>query len=92
MRIAIYPLILLFGVHITSWAMDVHKQEQPLPLLTEAMTTDKWLNFARIGGGYYPIPEQFKQYLPKMLELARSVPTWNGKSSYYCDDRHQIEF
>lgn len=83
-------LIILVGLHITSWAMDEPKRA--LPILSESMTKAEWLNFAHIGGGYYPIPSKLKQYLPNMLELARGVPAWSEKPNFHHDKKHQIEF
>jgi hypothetical protein len=35
-----------------------------LPVVHENMSKSDWLTFARVGGGYYPMPEELTKYIP----------------------------
>jgi len=63
-----------------------------LPILSETMDQQAWRNFAKIGCGYYPIPEELKQHLEPTANLARSLnSSFQGKSGYSSEEKQQIE-
>lgn len=75
--------------HLSSWTMD---SEPSLPVLTESMSDEEWLEFARIGGGYYPIPEYLKEYIPETLKLAFEMEDLREHAHYIYDKKNEYEY
>lgn len=75
-----------------AWAAEFEDSTQILPFIAESMPLSEWKNFARIGCGYYPIPEHLKSLLPKTLQLAQSLnSSYEGKPGYSAEKKQQIE-
>ncbi len=61
-----YYLCLLFLAQSLS-AMDQEDISPTLPVLRQSMTAAEWKRFAKVGCGYYPIPEKLKEYLQTLF-------------------------
>lgn len=92
MRILTIAIVSIFFLQLSSFAMNADDELQKLPILHEGMTKEEWQAFARIGGGYYPIPEHLKRYLSAMIQFANRVSSMKNDIAYHCDDKHQIEY
>jgi isopenicillin N synthase-like dioxygenase len=88
-----FHCLFLFGVSCCLMAMDSHNDPVSLPILSKSMTIEDWKNFAKVGGGYYPIPEELRKYFPKTLDLAQSLnASWKDQPGYFSEGKQQIEF
>lgn len=50
-----------------------------LPELSANPSKEEWLELARMGGGYIPIPEGLKQYIQPSVDYANLVPLHKNK-------------
>jgi isopenicillin N synthase-like dioxygenase len=83
---------LFISLSIANFSLQAMESEHKLPILSESMSPKDWKNFAKIGGGYYPIPEGLKQYLKTTLNLANSLnASYKGKPGYSCEEKQQVE-
>lgn len=87
---AYYVVMLILSS--TAWTAQAQDSTQILPFITESMSLSEWRHFARIGCGYYPIPEHLISLLPKTIQLAQSLnPSYEGKPGYSAEQKQQIE-
>lgn len=63
-----------------------------LPVLSESMDQNDWKHFAKIGCGYYPIPEELKKYISPTLDLANSLNvSCKDQYGYSSEAKQQFE-
>lgn len=63
-----------------------------LPVISESMDQEAWRNFAKVGCGYYPIPEELKKYIPSTLDLANSLnASCKDQYGYSSEPKLQVE-
>lgn len=62
------------------------------PVLSESMDRMAWRNFAKVGCGYYPIPEELKKYLDSTVDLASSLnASCKDRYGYSSEAKQQVE-
>jgi len=86
MRSSNYLLFIFSLLSFNLMAMD------SLPFLSESMDKKDWRNFAKVGCGYYPIPEELKKYLASTVDLASTLnASWKDQYGYSCEAKQQVE-
>jgi hypothetical protein len=82
--------LLIFGLAFSIFATDAKKL--PLPIISPEADSATWKEFLRLGGGYYPIPEDLKGLIKATMVYAKFEPeNWHKRPGYSNDENQQIE-